>query len=83
MSRNYMKPLFAVETFSAAIGVTRDCADSIPAGQVTYNDIAACKWDLGGDESLFAVGGACSKDGEQYSFACYNNPSEGNYIFRS
>ena len=83
MSRNYMKPLFAIETFSAAVGVTRDCADSIPAGQVNYNDIASCKWDIGGGQSLFMEPGPCTRDGEKYSFACYNNPSEGAFIFRS
>lgn len=83
MSQKYMKPLFAIETFSAAVGVTRDCADSIPAGQVTYNDIASCKWDIGGGQSLFVEGATCTKDGEKYSFACYNNPGEGAYIFRS
>lgn len=83
MSRNYIKPLFAVEMFSGALGVTRDCADSIPAGQVDFNDIHSCKWNIGGGQSLFVEGNTCTKDGEKYSFACYNNPSEGSYIFRS
>ena len=83
MKANYAKPLLAIEMFSLAQTEARECADSIPKGQVTSNDISTCKWDLGGGTTVFVAGSTCVLDGEQMGFACYNNPSEGNYIFRS
>ena len=83
MKANYTKPLLAVETFSLTQSTARDCGDSIPKEQLTLGDIATCKWDLGGGMSVFVAGSTCTLDGEQMGFACYNNPSEGNYIFRS
>lgn len=83
MKGNYTKPLFAVEMFSSTQPVTRDCADSIPKDRVNMNDIATCVWDLGGGTTVFVAGKTCILDGESMGFACYNNPSEGNYIFRS
>lgn len=82
MKGNYTKPLLAVEMFSLTQSAARDCADSIPKDQVTSNDPSTCVWDLGGGTTVF-VQGTCTLDGEAMGFACYNNPSEGNYIFRS
>ena len=79
----YSKPFFAVEMFAMAQVGARDCADSIPKENLTSNDPSTCVWDLGGGETVFVAGSACKHDGEQMGFACYNNPSEGNYIFRS
>ncbi|MBO5867515.1 MAG: hypothetical protein J6Q54_01245 [Oscillospiraceae bacterium] len=83
MKANYTKPLLTVEMFSAAQSSARDCADSIPKDRVNLNDVATCAWDLGGGFSVFVVGAACTMDGENMGFACYNNPTEENYIFRS
>lgn len=83
MKANYTKPLLAVEVFSPTQPAARDCADNIPKERITMNDIANCKWDLGGGTTVFVGGVTCKIDGEQMEFACYNNPSEGNYIFRS
>jgi len=83
MKANYTKPLLAVEVFSLAQSTARDCADNIPKEQVTLNDIATCVWDLGGGTTVFISQPTCDINGEQMGFACYNNPTEGNYIFRS
>ena len=83
MKGNYTKPVFAVEMFSSTQPVARDCADSIPKEQVNLNDPNACYWDLGGGFSVFVASGACTIEGENMGFACYNNPGEGQYIFRS
>ena len=83
MKANYTKPLLAVEMFSTSQSGARDCADSIPKEQLNFNDIATCVWDLGGGTTVFVGGVTCTLDGESMGFACYNNPSEGSYIFRS
>ena len=83
MKLKYTKPTLSIEMFSATQSVARDCCDSIPQSQVTFNDIATCKWDLGGGYTVFVGNVTCTIDGEAMGFACYNNPSEGNYIFRS
>ena len=83
MKANYTKPMLVVEVFSLSQSTARDCADSIPKEQVTSNDPANCVWDLGGGTTVFVAGSTCVIDGEQMGFACYNNPTEGNYIFRS
>ena len=83
MKQSYSKPMFAVELFSMMQDTARDCSDSIPKEQLTLGDIANCVWDLGGGASVFIENDPCTIDGEQMGFACYNNPSEGNYIFRS
>lgn len=83
MKTTYSKPLLAVEMFTMVQNAARDCADSIPKDQVNLSDIATCAWDLGGGTTVFVAGQTCTLDGEQMGFACYNNPSEGNYIFRS
>lgn len=84
MKSNYTKPFLGVEIFSIFQSAARDCADSIPKEQVTFNDISTCAWDLGGGTIIFIVGGStCTDDGEEMGIACYNNPGEGSYIFRS
>ena len=83
MKANYTKPFLAVEIFSAAQSTARDCADNIPKEQLNFNDPGRCVWDLGGGTSVFVAGTNCMIDGENMGIACYNNPSDGNYIFRS
>ena len=82
MKANYTKPFLAIETFALTQTTARDCADSIPKDQLTFSNIATCTWDLGGT-TVFISQLACDLNGEEMGFACYNNPSEGNYIFRS
>ena len=83
MKANYTKPLLTVEVFSQTQSSARECADNIPKDQLTSNDPANCAWDLGGGTTVFITKPTCVLNGEQMGFACYNNPSEGNYIFRS
>ena len=83
MKDNYTKPLLGVELFSYAQSVTRDCSASIPKDQLNFSDPSRCVWDLGGGTTVFVAGSTCVLDGESMGIACYNNPSEGNYIFRS
>jgi hypothetical protein len=83
MKGNYSKPLLVVEMFSLTQTNARDCADTIPKEQLNFNDPGQCVWDLGGGTTVFVAGSNCMIDGENMGFACYNNPSEGNYIFRS
>ena len=84
MKANYIKPMLAVEMFSLNQTVTRDCGiTSIPKEQLNFSDPAKCVWDLGGGMTVFIAGSNCVLDGENMGYGCYNNPSEGNYIFRS
>ena len=83
MKSNYTKPLLAVEVFSYSQATTRDCADNIPKDQLTFGNPADCVWNLGGGVTVFVAGSNCMLDGESMGMGCYNNPSEGNYIFRS
>lgn len=83
MKANYTKPMLAMEMFSLTQMAARDCADSIPKDQINFDDPGRCVWDLGGGTTVFIAGSNCLLDGESMGFACYNNPSEGNYIFRS
>ena len=82
MKANYTKPLLSIEMFSIVQTAARDCADNIPKEQITLSDINSCAWDLGGT-TVFISEPICDLNGEEMGFACYNNPSEGNYIFRS
>ncbi|MBO5836738.1 MAG: hypothetical protein J6Q92_02465 [Oscillospiraceae bacterium] len=82
MKANYTKPLLAMEMFSLTQTIVRDCADSIPEGRVDFNDPTKCVWRLDNNVSVF-VQDTCTFDGEKLGYACYNNPSEGNYIFHS
>jgi hypothetical protein len=83
MKNKYVKPTVSVELFCPAQSIARDCADSIPRSQLTYADINACRWDLGGGASVFVTPQPCTIDGEGMGVACYNNPSESKFIFRS
>lgn len=83
MKAKYTKPLLALESFSLTQTVTRDCGDSIPKDRLNHGDPSQCVWDLGGGMSVFIAGTNCVLDGENMGYGCYNNPSEGNYIFRS
>lgn len=83
MKTPYTKPLLGVENFSLMQTAARDCADSIPKDQLTFGDIANCVWNLGGGTTVFIAGSTCTLDGESMGMGCYNNPSEGSYIFRS
>lgn len=86
MKKEYKKPLVAVEHFSIVYTTARDCMDSIPKDQVTLGD-KSCVWDLGGGSIVFTPGDPtsrqqCNIDGDLFG-VCYNNPGEGQYIFRS
>ena len=83
MKSKYVKPTLAVEMFSLTQSIARDCGDSIPKSQLTSNDIHSCAWDLGGGATVFIPGPNCVIDGTTMEYVCYNNPSEGNLIFRS
>lgn len=84
MKANYTKPLLAVELFSLAQSSARDCIDGLPKERFNQNDPYGCGWDVGGGMIFFLESGtACTMDGEKMTGFCYNNPSEGNYIFRS
>lgn len=83
MKANYTKPLLAVELFSLAQSTARDCADNIPKDRLTFNEPGKCAWSLGNGYTIFIDEPICNINGEQMGYVCYNNPSEGNYIFRS
>lgn len=84
MKANYSKPLLAMEMFSMTQSTARDCADSIPQDRLNFSDPNGCGWDVGMNQIFFLEGGtACNMNGEGMLGICYNNPSEGNYIFRS
>lgn len=83
MKSSYTKPMMAVEMFSATETTPRDCADYIPQDQVTRSNIEDCYWDLGGGAWVFSLEHKCNMDGEIMDFACYNNPSEDAFMFRS
>ena len=81
MKANYTKPLLAVEVFSTSQPTARDCADNIPKDRLTFAEPGKCVWDLGGGTTMFTAEVNCTIDaGPIY---CYNNPSDGNYVFRS
>ena len=85
MKKVYKKPLVAVERFSIVYTSARDCWDSIPQDQVNLSD-HPCGWEITGGTVLFntsVVGSTCSIDGELSGMVCYNNPGEGQYMFRS
>ena len=85
MKTKYQEPLFAVETFSRTQSTSRDCADSFLASSATSSDANTCVYLLGGDSIIFTLGGdsTCTIDGNNMVYYCYNNPSEGQYIFHS
>ena len=84
MKKQYKKPLIAIEHFSIVHTAARDCWDSIPKESVNLSD-HPCGWDIGGIV-LFSTsfpGTTCTMDGELMGMGCYNNPGDGQYIFRS
>ena len=82
MKSSYKKPMLAVGSLSLAQSSARDCWDGIPQDQVNINDAPKCGWDLGG-MIIFVPGTVCTEDGDSFGFACYNNPGDGFYMFRS
>lgn len=82
MKQSYTKPMFSMEMFSVMQAGARVCSDSIPFDQVTSNDINTCHWNMGGIK-MFIEQPNCDMNGEEMGVACYNNPAEGMYIFRS
>ena len=80
MKKKYTKPALNVEFFSLTQSIARDCGSSAP---VNSGDPSDCIWDLGGGTTVFIAITNCTLDGEDMGYGCYNNPSEGNYIFRS
>ena len=83
MKANYTKPLLAVEMFSFVQTSARDCNDAIPKNQLNFNDPGRCVWDLGRKNYVFVPDSDCNIDGTDMDVGCYNNPTEGNYVFRS
>jgi len=83
LKAKYTKPMLTVELFSPNQPIARDCGTSIPPEQLNFSDPSNCVWDLGGGTTVFIAGSNCMIDGENMGYGCYNNPSEGNYIFRS
>lgn len=83
MKGKYTKPLLVLEPMMLTQTISRDCGGSIPKDQLNFSDPGVCVWDLGGGTTVFIAGSNCVLDGEQMGYGCYNNPSEGNYIFRS
>ena len=91
MKKEYKKPLVAVERFSMVYTSARDCMDNINQDRLTVADISNCGWNLGNKMILFVTSDisraqSCTLDGsifEKNLEVCYNNPGEGQYIFRS
>ena len=83
MKAKYVKPTLSVEMFCLTQSIARDCGDSIPQSQLTSGDPHTCCWDMGGGNTVFIVNQHCKIDGTKMEYICYNNPSEGNFIFRS
>lgn len=86
VKKEYKKPIVAVERFSLVYTNARDCMDSIPKDQVTFNE-KPCVWQLGAGTIVFSLGDpsaqwTCNIDGDMFGI-CYNNPGEGQLIFRS
>jgi hypothetical protein len=83
MKSNYKKPLLVVEPMMLNQAIARDCGCSIPKEQLNFGEPGICVWNLGDYTTVFIEGTNCELDGEVMGYGCYNNPSEGNYIFRS
>ena len=80
MKATYTKPLMAVESFSTMQTTPRDCAEDVPLNTA---DIEVCAWDTGYGVTVFTSSTVCQLVGAPDDFICYNNPSEGNYVFHS
>ena len=84
MKATYTKPVLAVELFSLTQTIARDCAEmGIPKDRLNLNDPYTCAWDMGGGMTVFVGDVNCVLDGQDMGYGCYNNPSEGSYVFRS
>ena len=73
-----------MELFTMVQSTARNCGDFIPTDQLNTGDIVNCGWvidDMG--TTVFIAPEPCLLDGEHMGFACYNNPTEDNYIFTS
>lgn len=89
MKQTYMKPRMVVERFTLAQSIAKDCYDSIDKGQVNQSELP-CVWDIGGLTILMesnhcgvALDGFDNYVADDGTLVCYNNPGEGQYIFRS
>ena len=61
----------------------RDCnTTAVDPNRFTAGDPTVCVYDPGNGVTFFVAGSNCQLDGEGV-YGCYNNPNEGNYIFRS
>ena len=78
----YSKPMLTVEFFSLAQSIARDCGTSIPKDQLTFADPGNCVWETGSGR-VFVELPNCNIPGENMGYGCYNNPGEGQYVFRS
>ena len=85
MRMTYEKPMAAIELFALNQPVARDCNTSIPPENLTLADPGACAYDPGNGFTIFTQTNICMIDGSDMEaiYGCYNNPGEGNYIFRS
>ena len=83
MKGKYTKPMVAMESFSLVGGLFRDCDDMGNKDDLTGGDPLTCVWDLGNGFNVFLSGNPCMLDGEDLEYGCYNNVSEGSYVFRS
>ena len=94
VKKEYKKPLVAVEHFSMVYTSARDCMDNIDQERLTLSDKSNCGWSLGDGTIVFIPSDifrsqACNLDGTIFEGnledmeVCYNNPAEGQYIFRS
>ena len=86
MKSNYQKPMLQMESFSLTQTTAKDCADSLVMGESNAGDINSCVYDMGGGSVIFTQGlgtPPCTIDGNTMTVYCYNNPSEGHYIFHS
>ena len=81
MKKNYTTPVLTVEYFSMTQSSARECNDSIPDQYMTSGDISTCVWNTG-SYTVFVSKPNCDIPGENLGYGCYNNPNEGNYVFR-
>ena len=85
MKKQYKKPLVMVERFAIVHTAARGCWDSIPQEQVNFNN-HTCGWEISFGTILFnvtVVDSSCNMNGDDFGSVCYNNPGEGQYMFRS
>lgn len=84
MKELYTKPMLGVELFSLAQSVARDCDNTaISGGKWSMNAPETCTYNIGGSATLFIAQPACMIPADSNPYGCYNNPTEGQYIFHS